>query len=50
MKRSRQVKYISATEFRSRLHFYLREVERTRHEFVITKRGKPVVRLLPADE
>jgi prevent-host-death family protein len=41
---------IAAGEFKAKCLHLLDDVHRTRQEIVITKRGKPVARLLPADE
>ena len=40
---------IGAGEFKSKCLRLLDEVQRTRREIVVTKRGRPVARLLPAD-
>lgn len=41
---------IAAGEFKAKCLHLLDEVQRSRKEIVITKRGRPVARLLPADE
>lgn len=41
---------IGAGEFKAKCLHLLDEVQRSRKEVVITKRGRPVARLLPADE
>lgn len=41
---------IGASAFRERCLALLDQVERTRTSFVITKRGRPVARLVPLDE
>ena len=41
---------IGAGEFKAKCLHLLDEVQRSRKEIVITKRGRPVARLLPADE
>ncbi|HTP89735.1 MAG TPA: type II toxin-antitoxin system prevent-host-death family antitoxin [Bryobacteraceae bacterium] len=40
---------IAAGEFKARCLNLLDEVQRSRKEILITKRGRPVARLLPAD-
>jgi prevent-host-death family protein len=40
---------ISVAEFKARCLRLLYEVQRSRKEILITKRGRPVARLLPAD-
>jgi len=40
---------IKASEFKARCLAVLDEVERTRQPVVITKRGKPVAKLVPPD-
>ena len=40
---------IAAGEFKAKCLHLLDEVQRSRQEIVITKRGRPVARLLPAD-
>jgi prevent-host-death family protein len=42
------MKTISASEFRTRCAAVLAEVYSTRETVLITKRGKPIVRLVPA--
>ena len=41
---------IAAGEFKAKCLHILDEVQQTRQEIVITKRGKPVARLVPAEE
>jgi prevent-host-death family protein len=41
---------IPAGEFKARCLKLMDEVRRTRKEVVITKRGKPVAKLVPADD
>jgi prevent-host-death family protein len=41
---------ISAAEFKARCLTLMDDVNRTRETLVITKRGKPVARLVPADD
>ncbi len=41
---------IAAAEFKAKCLHLLDEVHRTRKELVITKRGRAVARLLPADD
>lgn len=41
---------MAAGEFKAKCLHVLDEVQQTRREVVITKRGRPVARLLPADE
>jgi prevent-host-death family protein len=41
---------IAAGEFKAKCLHLLDEVQQTRKEIVITKRGRPVARLLPVDE
>lgn len=41
---------VSAGEFKARCLNLMDEVQRTRREIVITKRGRPVAKLVPADE
>jgi prevent-host-death family protein len=41
---------IAAGEFKAKCLHLLDEVQRTRREIVITKRGRPVARLLPVAE
>jgi prevent-host-death family protein len=43
-------KAIAAGEFKAKCLHLLDEVQQTRQEIVITKRGRPVARLLPVDE
>jgi prevent-host-death family protein len=40
---------IAAGEFKARCLHLLDEVQRSRKEILITKRGRPVARLVPAD-
>lgn len=42
------MKTISASEFRNRCHAVLAEVHSTRERVLVTKRGKPIARLVPA--
>jgi prevent-host-death family protein len=41
---------IAAGEFKAKCLHLLDEVQRSRTEILITKRGRPVARLLPVDE
>ncbi len=41
---------IAAGEFKAKCLHLLDEVQRNRKEILITKRGRPVARLLPAEE
>ncbi len=41
---------IAAGEFKAKCLHLLDEVQRTRKEIVITKRGKPVARMLPVEQ
>ena len=41
---------IAAGEFKTKCLRLLDEVQRSRREIVVTKRGKPVARLVPVDE
>ena len=41
---------IPAGEFKAKCLHLLDEVQRSRKEILITKRGRPVARLVPADE
>ena len=43
-------KAIAAGEFKAKCLHLLDEVQQTRQEIVITKRGRPVARLLPVEE
>ena len=43
-------KTIAAGEFKAKCLRLLDEVQQSRKEIVITKRGRPVARLLPAEE
>jgi prevent-host-death family protein len=43
-------KAIAAGEFKAKCLHILDEVEQTRKEIVITKRGRPVARLVPVEE
>jgi prevent-host-death family protein len=44
------VRRIAAGEFKAKCLRLLDEVQQSRQELVITKRGKPVARILPAEE
>jgi prevent-host-death family protein len=44
------VKKIAAGEFKARCLTLMEDVRSTREPLVITKRGKPVAKLVPADE
>lgn len=44
------MKKIAAGEFKARCLSLMEDVRSTREPLVITKRGKPVVKLVPADE
>ena len=44
------MKTIAAGEFKTRCLTLMEDVRSTREPLVITKRGKPVVKLVPADE
>ena len=41
---------IAAGEFKAKCLHLLDEVQRTRQELIVTKRGRPVARLLPAEQ
>jgi prevent-host-death family protein len=41
---------VAAGEFKAKCLHLLDEVQRTRKEIVITKRGKPVARMLPVEQ
>lgn len=41
---------IPAGEFKAKCLHLLDEVQQNRHEIVVTKRGKPVARILPMDQ
>jgi len=41
---------IAAGEFKAKCLHLLDEVQRTRQEIIITKRGRPVARMLPAEQ
>ena len=41
---------IAAGEFKAKCLHLLDEVQRSRQEILITKRGRPVARLLPVDQ
>lgn len=41
---------IAAGEFKTKCLHLLDEVQRSRKEILITKRGRPVARVLPADD
>ncbi len=43
-------KYIAASEFKAKCLALLDEVAETGTSLIVTKRGKPVVKLLPLDE
>jgi prevent-host-death family protein len=43
-------KAIAAGEFKAKCLHLLDEVQQTRKEIVITKRGRPVARLVPVEE
>jgi prevent-host-death family protein len=47
-RRKRDIRTVSATEFKNRSLALLREVHQLREPVLITKRGKPVARLVPA--
>ena len=42
--------HIAAGEFKAKCLHLLDEVQRTRQELIITKRGQPVARLVPAQQ
>jgi prevent-host-death family protein len=44
------MKKIAAAEFKARCLTLMEDVRSTREPLVITKRGKPVAKLVPADE
>jgi prevent-host-death family protein len=44
------MKRIAAGEFKARCLTLMEDVRSTREPLVITKRGKPVVKLVPADD
>jgi len=44
------MKKIAAGEFKARCLTLMEDVRSTREPLVVTKRGKPVVKLVPADE
>jgi len=44
------MKTIAAGEFKARCLTLMEDVRSTREPLVITKRGKPVVKLVPADD
>jgi prevent-host-death family protein len=44
------MKKIAAGEFKARCLALMEDVRSTREPLVITKRGKPVVKLVPADD
>ncbi|MGH7589406.1 MAG: type II toxin-antitoxin system Phd/YefM family antitoxin [Gemmatimonadota bacterium] len=50
MKESHTPRKIAAGEFKARCLKLMDEVRRKRIELVITKRGKPVAKLVPVDE
>jgi prevent-host-death family protein len=39
--------YVSKSKLKPRVLEYLREVEKHRHEIVVTDRGRPVARIVP---
>ncbi len=41
---------IAAGEFKAKCLHLLDEVQRTRKEIIVTKRGRPVARVLPAEQ
>ena len=41
---------ITATEFKARCLKIMDEIARTREPIIITKRGKPIAKLMPPDE
>ena len=41
---------IAAGEFKAKCLHLLDEVQRTRTEIIVTKRGRPVARVLPAEQ
>lgn len=41
---------MSASEFKATCLALLDEVSQTRHEIVITKRGRPIAKLVPVEE
>ena len=49
-KRVMGMKFFTVTEFKARATAIIREIEDTRKEVVITKRGKPVVLVRPISE
>lgn len=42
--------HIAAGEFKAKCLHLLDEVQRTRKEIIITKRGRPVARMLPVEQ
>ena len=44
------VRRIAAGEFKAKCLRLLDEVQQSRQEIVVTKRGRPVARILPAEE
>jgi len=44
------MKTIAAAEFKARCLTLMEDVRSTREPLVVTKRGKPVVKLVPADD
>jgi prevent-host-death family protein len=44
------MKKIAAAEFKARCLTLMEDVRSTREPLVVTKRGKPVVKLVPADD
>jgi len=47
---SPETKQVPAGEFKSKCLKFMDEVQKSRHAIVITKRGKPVAKLVPVDE
>ncbi|MBI4903983.1 MAG: type II toxin-antitoxin system Phd/YefM family antitoxin [Acidobacteria bacterium] len=41
---------IGATEFKAKCLTLLDDVKRKRHELIVTKRGKPVAKLVPIED
>ena len=41
---------VAAGEFKAKCLHLLDEIQRTRKEIIITKRGKPVARMLPVEQ
>ena len=44
------MRHVTATEFKAKCLALLDEVAETKESFVLTKRGKPVARVVPAEE